>query len=155
LFPRRRAGEILVADGVVTERDVAFALRLQRKERLERLFLLGDARVSFHVARGAGSAPSPLGKEEFLHGRSRFGDRGGCPAPEPLHEDHASYAGASGGGVRRDPVRSRALATLGLRDDAAGTETVQRAFRKLAASLHPDRFPTANAVERADLMRRF
>jgi DnaJ-class molecular chaperone len=32
---------------------------------------------------------------------------------------------------------------------------VQRAFRKLAASLHPDRFPTANAAERADIMKRF
>jgi DnaJ domain len=141
LFPHKRAGELLVLDGAATESDVAGALRLQRRERLERLFLLDDARLAFHIARGGstGKAP-PLHADEYLHGRPRSREKPGFRKAVPAR--------------RRDPVRSRALSTLGL-SDAADPTSVQRAFRRLAATMHPDRFPTAGPVERAELMRRF
>ncbi len=104
--------------------------------RLDALFLLGDARLAFHVARaGEKRRSAPLGPTEFLHGRARNRDK-------------------VDSGRRRDPTRARALATLGLPDEA-DRATVLRAFRMLAVRLHPDRFPSATAQERADLMRRF
>jgi hypothetical protein len=140
LLPHERAGEILVLDGAVTERDVAQALRLQRCERLERLFLLDDARLAFRVARAATRGAMPLHAGEFLHGRPRMRDRTGSSAQAAPR--------------RRDPVRARALSTLGL-SEAADPTSVQRAFRQLAVTMHPDRFPTASPAERAELMRRF
>jgi len=104
--------------------------------RLDALFLLADARLTFHVARpGRRRDDKPLGPREFLHGRARSRDK-------------------MDQGRRRDPTRARALATLGLPDGADRT-TVMRAFRMLATRLHPDRFPSATPAERADLMRRF
>lgn len=108
----------------------------ERRARLDALFRLTDARLAFHVARASRRRmDEPLGPREFLHGRVRTRDRGGP-------------------GRRRDPTRARALATLGLPDEA-DRASVMRTFRTLAARLHPDRFPAATAEERADLMRRF
>jgi hypothetical protein len=136
--PGRKVGEHLVEMGAVSAREIGSALRLQRRERLERLFQLDDARLAFRVARGSEAEPAvPLEPREYLHGRARSRDRE-----------------TGGGGHRRDPVRTRALATLGLAGDA-DRATVQRAFRQLAAQLHPDRFPAAGAADRAQLMRRF
>lgn len=141
LFPHKRAGELLVLDGAATESDVTGALQLQRRERLERLFLLEDARLAFRVARGdSRGKTTPLLAGEYLHGRLRSREKPGFQTTAPVR--------------RRDPVRSRALSTLGLSDSADPT-SVQRAFRRLAATMHPDRFPTAGPVERAELMRRF
>jgi hypothetical protein len=104
--------------------------------RLDALFLLADARLTFHVARpGRKQGRRPLEPQEFLHGRARSRDK-------------------TVQGRRRDPTRARALATLGL-PDGADRPAVLRAFRTLAVRLHPDRFPTATAEERAGLMRRF
>jgi len=138
-FPGKRTGELLVASGDATRAAVDDALAEQRGERLDRLFELEDARVAFRVARPPGADPlDPIGPAEFLHGRERLRDRDG----------------QSRAGVRRDPVRARALSTLGLGDAADGAD-VQRAFRQLASRLHPDRFPRASGSERRDLMRRF
>lgn len=136
--PRRLVGEHLVQMGAVSAREVGAALRMQRRERLERLFQLEDARLAFRVARaGEPDAPSPFEPSEYLHGRARSRDRDAGPAQQ-----------------RKDPVRTRALATLGLSGDA-DRAMVQRAFRQLAVQMHPDRFPTAGATDRAQLMRRF
>jgi hypothetical protein len=106
--------------------------------RLDALFLLGDARLTFHVARPGNTygRARPLDPSEFLHGRPRSRDK------------------VDQGRRRRDPTRARALATLGL-PEGADRASVLRAFRMLAARLHPDRFPSATAEERATLMRRF
>jgi hypothetical protein len=137
-----RVGDVLVGMGAITRDDVAAALRLQRGERLERLFLVRDARIAFRVARARGAQllSVPLEPREFLFGRPRGRDRGG--------------AGGHTAGRRRDPVRSAALSTLGLAE-GADRISVQRAFRQLASRMHPDRFPAAGATERANLMRRF
>jgi hypothetical protein len=131
-----RAGEVLVAEGAITVRALSGALDVQRRERLDALFGLGDARLAFHVARAGRREEKPLTPREFLHGRARGRDKG------------------KERGRRRDATRARALATLGLPDGADRT-TVMRAFRTLAARLHPDRFPAATAEERVGLMRHF
>lgn len=140
--PTRLSGEILVEEGAITRGHLERALRIQRRERLERLYLLRDARLAFRVARSTADAPveEPLDPREFLHGRPRARDRDDTIPSIPS--------------FRHDPVRTRALATLGLSEDADRT-TVQRAFRKLASEIHPDRFPTANTEDRKALMLRF
>jgi hypothetical protein len=135
--PPKLVGEILLDMGVIGAREVTMALRVQRRYRLERLFRLENARLAFRVARPPGAAKlPPLEPDQFLHGRAR-----------------ARTAG-EGRGFRRDPVRARALSTLGLPDGASPGDA-RRAFRRLAATLHPDRFPGAAEADRADLMRRF
>jgi hypothetical protein len=137
LSPPKLVGEILLDMGVIGAREVTMALRVQRRYRLERLCRLDSARLSFRVARPAKrSTLPPVDPGEFARGPAR------------------GRADSRGVPVRRDPVRARALTTLGLPDGASLEET-RRAFRKLAATLHPDRFPTAAESDRADLMRRF
>ncbi len=53
-----------------------------------------------------------------------------------------------------DPRRDAALRLLGV-DDAADLETVKRAYRRLARTLHPDLQPEADAQRRRVLERRF
>jgi hypothetical protein len=133
---KRRAGELLVEDRSVTTSVLRAALRRQLRERLEALFALQDAAIRFRVARRRSldaNQAAPLSPREFLHDRPRRRARRAAPAND---------------------VRRRALSVLGLAD-SADRAAVQRAFRKLAASVHPDRHPAASAEERARLMRRF
>jgi DnaJ domain len=141
LSPGRLAGELLVELGAVTPAEVTAALGLQRRERLERLFSLEDARLAFRVARPKAQVDpkAPLSSAEFLGGRARTRSRNG------------EFSSA---GSRKDPVRVRALETLGL-SETADRASIQRAFRQLASRLHPDRFPTVAATDRADLIRKF
>jgi hypothetical protein len=134
--PPKLVGEVLLDMGVIGAREVTMALRVQRRYRLERLYRLENARLAFRVARPASASQlPPLEPDQFLHGRPRARNPG-TPA------------------VRRDPVRARALSTLGL-PQGASPEDARRAFRRLAAALHPDRFPGAAEADRAELMRRF
>jgi hypothetical protein len=139
--PERLSGELLIEDGLLERAHLERALRVQRRERLERLYLLSDARLAFRVARSSAEAPveEPLDPGEFLHGRPRSRERGVSEPPSTS---------------RHDPVRTRALATLGL-TESADRLSVQRAFRKIASEIHPDRFPTASPGDRVALMRRF
>jgi hypothetical protein len=116
---------------------------------LDALFRIGDARVQYRVprARSAAEAPLiPLSPREFLHGRPRARDKSTKRAPLTGHVDPPPR--------RRDPARARALGVLGLEADAEPA-AVQRAFRRLAANVHPDRHPGANTSERARLMQQF
>jgi len=174
-----RFGDLLLQSRALSEAALSEALRIQRNERLERLFELTDAKLSFHVARTR-AGRDVMTPHAFLHGRKRYRDRTGQPAVrrEPVrtaaddgdaahrdahaahrdghtaHRDaHAAHRDAHAP-TRRDPSRVRALSTLGL-DAAADSATVKRAFRDLARSLHRDCHPSASLAERAELMRRF
>ena len=151
--PSKRVGEILVEEGLGTADRVAAALRQQRAARLEALYSLSEALIRFHVPRPrAGFRPAPLLPREFLHGRPRARNRARPrgherfnfrPAPRvqpPLPRIDASELAAS-----------RALGV----DASAGASDVQRAFRKLAAEWHPDRFPHASPSEKARLLSQF
>jgi hypothetical protein len=162
--PSRRAGSLLVDAGMVTKEVVSAALRQQLRARLDAVFRVMDALVRFHVPRPRlldAGRPLPLSPREFLHGRPRQRDRapgasGPKPAganPDPGHRNQPP-PGQAPSPKRLDPVRVRALATLGL-ESGADQKSVQRAFRRLAASVHPDRYPRASADERARLIQRF
>jgi hypothetical protein len=142
--PGSRTGEILVRHVRISPSLVSAALRRQLRLKLDELFRLEDAEVRFHVPRPCDdpTRPVPLSPREFLHGRPRARDRRPGAAPAPRRS------------VGREKARARAFGVLGL-DVGATREAVQRAFRRLAAAVHPDRHPDASALQRAELMKRF
>jgi hypothetical protein len=156
--PRQRAGEILVEEGFATADLVSAGLRRQLRQKLEALFQLRDARMTFHTSRPHEQHRTPLSPGEFLHGRPRARPRVRAessvnpPRPRP----QAQPANDAPRDVPAAPygTRARALATLGLLP-GADRATIQQAFRRLALSTHPDRFPHADASERAKLLSRF
>lgn len=142
----RPAGEILVSEGLVDAEALTAALRAQIRAKLDELFGLEDAAIRFHAARRTGARHAgPLTAGDFLHGRPRARDRR-SDAPPPRQTSGADPASeparsAQRHSVRPPPIdgpRERALRMLGLAHDAQPTE-VRRAFRRLAAELHPDR----------------
>ena len=146
--PGRRAGEILVEDVKLSPALVGAALRRQLRLRLDALVALEDAAVRFHVARPTPSdrRTPPLSPREFLHGRPRARDT------RPTGTNRADPPSGQSSG--RERARVAALAVLGL-PRAARRADVQRAFRQLAARVHPDRHPGASANEKAELLKRF
>jgi len=149
--PGKRVGEILVEEGLGTADLVASALRRQRSSRLEALFGLSEALIRFHVPRPrAGFRPAPLSAREFLYGRPR------ARAQFPLFGDRDARNARARAAERQrvDDPRQAAYRALGL-TAAASPRDVQRAFRKLAAEQHPDRFPNASAAEKTQLLSRF
>jgi len=142
--PSQRAGEILVEEGFVSLELVSAGLRRQMRHKLDALFQLQDAQLTFRVPRPHEAHRSPLSPGEFLHGRPRAKARARAePPPGPPPATGAPRASSS-----------RAYAVLGLLP-GADRDTVQRAFRRLARSLHPDRHPHAAPEERARLLSRF
>lgn len=134
-----RIGEYLVDAGVVSADRLRTALHEQLQARLEFLYRLSDARISFRPPRPAASdptAPRPLDQGEFLEGRPR--------------KRRASAQAAPGARAERE----EALCILGLPKDASRAD-VQTAFRRLAQESHPDRRPGATEAERRELLRRF
>lgn len=75
---RRSTGEILVSERLADAAIVEAALRVQVRMKLDALFDLNDALVTFHAAgparRGARRV-HPLTPRDFLHGRPRARDR--------------------------------------------------------------------------------
>jgi hypothetical protein len=138
------------------------ARRSELLERLEALFELGRARLSFRVmGPRLPEAPRPLGPREFLHGRRRSRDAPGsvprsaaAPSQEPSPAGPSSARGPARPPLVPDSPRARALRTLGL-DGEPGVDVVRAAFRQLARRWHPDRHPGANELTRALLCRRF
>ncbi len=143
-----RAGEVIHVDLDASEGSIppptAALDRAIVRGRLERLFALDDAEISFRVARPHGSEAlaTPLQVAEFLHGRPRARER----------NQETPCRGALPSELLR--ARSKALSLLGLPLGASLVE-VQRAFRTLAFRLHPDRFPHAASAQRQALVDHF
>jgi DnaJ-domain-containing protein 1 len=131
-----------VSAGRWTYGDATKRLRLQR---LEALFALTQARISFRVmGHHPARVAEPLAPEEFLHGRRRQRDAEREVEPTPRSEPLP----------REEDPRERALRTLGL----SGTprpDAVRAAFRQMALRWHPDRYPDVGDQTRAALCRRF
>jgi hypothetical protein len=170
----RRTGEILVAERMADADLVEAALRVQIRIKLDALFGLEDAAVTFRTARPSKVAARrvlPLEPRDFLHGRPRSRDL--CPdsgvrhrpserpsaEPPPWRSKEAPREAANGEpatgrtGVVNDAKR-RAFEKLGL-PLGAGEVEVRRAFRRLAVELHPDRHATAPAEVRDRKAARF
>jgi hypothetical protein len=158
--PGQRAGEILVEEGFATADLVSAGLRRQLRQKLESLFQLRDARMTFHTSRPHDQARTPLSPGEFLHGRPRARPRVRAARPEAAPRPQGAPPRQADNDTARDArlapygTRARALATLGLLPGAERAE-IQQAFRRLALSTHPDRFPNAAPGERAKLLERF
>jgi hypothetical protein len=150
--PGKRVGEILVEEGLGTADAVAGALRRQRSSRLEALYGLSEALIRFHVPRPrSGFRPAPLSPREFLHGRPRARADFSARVAERFNGRYGARPESAR--VANDP-RHAAYRALGL-SATASPRDVQRAFRKLAAEQHPDRFPNATAAEKTQLLSRF
>ncbi|APR78644.1 Hypothetical protein A7982_03991 [Minicystis rosea] len=133
------------------------------REALEAIFAVEDAAITFRTARPIAHAPpSPLLPRDFLHGRPRARDRGRAAASPRREPPQASRREAhdetppprSGVRVVQEDAKDRARRALGI---ALGADMndVRRAFRRLAATLHPDRFSDASPVEQQKRALRF
>jgi len=150
--PGKRVGEILVEEGFGTADLVASALRRQRSSRLEALYGLSEALIRFHVPRPrAGFRQPPLTPREFLHGRPRARADFSARVAERFGGRYGARPDATRGVDSRKQAAYRALGLSAI----ASPRDVQRAFRKLAAEQHPDRFPNATPAEKAQLLSRF
>lgn len=144
--PSRRAGEILVDEGLVSRDLVSSALRRQLHRRIDALFGLRDAQLTFRVPRPQPAAQAPLSPHEFLHGRPRFRSRTRAQQSPPPRSESSLQAAPN--------APAQAYAALGVQP-GADRATIVRAFRRQALHLHPDRYPNADAAERARLLSRF
>jgi len=142
----RKVGQLLVEECHISPDVVNAALRQQLRAKLDALFRLQDAILSFHVActlpKGA---VLPLSPREYLHGRPRARDRADAPRQKarPVPRRGALLA-----------ARSEALSLFGLDEDASVSD-VTRAFRDLARDVHPDRHVRASDAERRAMEQRF
>jgi hypothetical protein len=148
----RRVGELLIEEGYLSADVIAAALRKQLRAKLDALFRIEEATLSFHVACPTPACPTPpLSPREFLRGRPRARDRARRPPRSQWRDEPRRGAPSSTVLERR---RSEALALLGL-DDHATLPEVTRAFRHLATRIHPDRHVLADEAERRAMAERF
>jgi DnaJ-domain-containing protein 1 len=146
---------------MISAQVIDAALRHQLRARLDALFRVRDAAISFHVARGRprGRAAVPLSPGEALAGRPRARDARTAGQPRD-----AKGVGERGRADARaaDPVstfveetpRKAALRVLGLSEGATAAE-VRRAFRSVAKEAHPDLHAHATEPEKRALEARF
>jgi hypothetical protein len=144
----RKIGELLVQECRISPDVVGAALRQQLRTKLDALFALREASLSFHVACALPeNRTPPLAPREYLHGRPRARDR--VPRMGRRRDESAR---------RNDKaltaVRIEALSLLGLDEDASIAD-VTRAFRELASQFHPDRHLGASESDRRVMEQRF
>lgn len=154
-------GEQLLLSGLITRPDLEAALREQLRARLDVLYTVEEAAICFHTARPLTDSlrrVGPLQPPDFLHGRPRTRDKRRAPPraysaaqpPRPQGAAQPPPPPPRSQPVRVDERRLRALHLLGLREGATEAE-VRRAFRRLAADLHPDRATTQTTARFAEL----
>lgn len=137
-------GERLVKAGLLPEDAVLQALRSQIRQRLDAVFHLEDARVTFRVVRPRRrelDVSRPLGPDEYLVGRPRARDR--CHSATTASDFAAP-----------ELRRRRDLLMLGL-GPVADEQAIRAAFRRLARALHPDLHPSSPPEQVEALRRRF
>jgi hypothetical protein len=159
-------GELLVEEGYVSRDVIGAALRKQLRSKLDALFQIREATLSFHVACLAPACPvAPLQPREFLRGRPRARDRATSSARRQPAADSPRAAPRAAppraepprAGPFSDPStrrRREAFALLGL-DEGAALSDVKKAFRRLATEIHPDRHVHASDAERQRMSERF
>lgn len=153
--PGKRVGEILVAEGLGSADLVAAALRRQRKSRLDALYTLSEALIRFHVPRPRpGFRGAPLSPREFLYGRPRARARLRSRGNERGPFDASAWSPSPRTAPSFSEKQIAAYRSLGL-EPGTPARDVQRAFRKLAAEHHPDRFPLASPTEKAQKLAHF
>jgi hypothetical protein len=142
-----KVGELLVEEGYLSRDVVGAALRKQLRSKLDALFQIRDATLSFHVACAAPPCPAtPLSPRDVLRGRPRARDRMG------RRSESRSYRAALPNAA--DNRRRQALSALGL-DETATTPEITKTFRQLATRFHPDRHMQASETERRAMAERF
>lgn len=125
------------------------------RERLEGVFAVEEATIAFRVARPIPDARL-LQPRDFLHGRPRARDRGraGHTPPPPRAHEETPPPRSGVRPVTPDAPRARALKLLGLSGEASADDA-RRAFRRVAAGLHPDRLHDLPAAEQRRSAMRF
>jgi len=135
-----RTHEIYLRQGLVVAVESPLDMPAELPRRLDTLFSVREASLTFHVACPAPPGPPrPLSPREYLYGRPRARDRQHAGAPRTMSSGRAL---------------SQALSLLGL-DAGATAAEVKRAFRRCARELHPDRYPGAAHAERRSVEQRF
>jgi hypothetical protein len=138
-------GQWLVDSGVVPSSAMVEAVVQQIRMRLDALFCVEDARVTFRLVqprRRELDVPRTLEPREYLTGRPRARDR--------KAESARSVREVSG----VTPERRRDLLMLGL-GPLADEQEIRSAFRRLARALHPDSHPEATVRQSESLRQRF
>jgi DnaJ domain len=136
-------GTRLLALGAIDARELQHALVTQTEARLEAVYRLKSASVRLSVREFTRRSRDelPLPPERYLYGRPRAAQlrqrSRRAPSPAP------------------NSARLRALYLLGIEDAEATEQEIRRAFRGIAARLHPDRIVGATESERALLTRKF
>jgi hypothetical protein len=147
----RLAGELLVAMRLASWSRVAMGLTRQNRLRLDALFSLRRADLRFHPwvrsQHGSCLRAQALTPDDFLYGRPRARETRACDV-RPAERQRPLASGAWAEHLRP------ALALLEL-TPAADRRDVRQAFRRMAATVHPDLHSDASADERRALHDRF
>jgi hypothetical protein len=140
----RPLGAVLVERCILSKEELRRALKLQNQHRLERVYAVREARMSFHVAGARSGVPTVLlGADDFLRGRPRGRER---RAEAQRRRGEGQVGSGRQPAARRFATRCKnlapssrreALALLGLGLDATERE-IRNAFRSLATGHHPD-----------------
>jgi hypothetical protein len=140
-------GQWLVDSGTVPAAAVVEAVVHQIRMRLDALFNVEDARVTFRLVqprRRELDAPRRLEPREYLVGRPRARDR----------DRESATTSTSTRFVTLTKERERDLRMLGLGPSATDAD-VRSAFRRLARALHPDSHVGAQERQLQSLRQRF
>lgn len=134
---KRPTGQILVEEGLASPRIVDAGLRAQTRRRLEPLFDLVDATVTFHTAKPLSDAARRLGLvgvDDFLVGRPRARDRG----QDAYAWAAPSAAGRSEGQEERRVSPNRPWTSAGPRGNTkAGPESPPRGAPRVTEETPP------------------